>query len=68
MMVDLTIIVVPEKKSSKKFWNRPPQRIHEGVDKDLNEGKEKVEDEPDVNHLDVGGLRQVVRHIDEHGG
>ena len=38
------------------------------MDENLNERKEKVEDEPDVNHLDVGRLRQVVRDIDEHGG
>ena len=37
------------------------------MDKNLNEGKQEVEDEPDVDHLDVGRLGQVVRHIDEHG-
>ena len=37
------------------------------MEENLYEGQEKVEDEPDVNHLDVGGLRQVVRHIDKHG-
>ena len=38
------------------------------MDQNLYEREQEVEDEPDVNHLDVGGLRQVVRHIDEHGG
>ena len=38
------------------------------MDKNLNKRKKKVEDEPDVNHLDVGRLWQVVGHIDEHGG
>ena len=38
------------------------------MDKNLNEGKQEIEDEPDIDHLDVGRLRQVVRDIDEHGG
>ena len=33
---------------------------------DLNKGDEEVEDEPDIHHLDVGCLGQVVAHIDEH--
>ena len=38
------------------------------MDEDLNERKQEIEDKPDVNHLDVGGLGQVVGDIDEHGG
>ena len=33
---------------------------------DLNKRNEQVEDEPDIHHLDVGGLGKVVTHIDEH--
>ena len=38
------------------------------MDKNFNEGKQKIEDKPDVDHLDVGRFRQVVGDIDEHGG
>ena len=41
-----------------------PQRLHEGVDDDEDEGDEKVEEKPDVNHLKVGGVRQAVIHLD----
>ena len=43
-----------------------PETVHVCVDENLNEREQKVEDEPDVNHLDVGRLWQVVGHIDEH--
>ena len=32
----------------------------------LKEGNHEVEDEPNVNHLDVGGLWEVFRDSDEH--
>ena len=38
------------------------------MDKNFNEGKKKIKDKPDVDHLDVGRFRQVVGDIDEHGG
>ena len=38
------------------------------MDQNLNERKQEIEDEPDVDHPDVGRLGQVVRDIDEHGG
>ena len=37
-----------------------------GLKDDLNEGNCHGEDEPDVNHLDVGGLGKVVAHSDVH--
>ena len=37
-----------------------PERVHVGVDQDLDEGEQQVEDQPDVNHFDVGRFRQVV--------
>ena len=52
--------------SFKLYLGELPETVHVRVDENLNERKEKVEDEPDVNHLDVGRLWQVVRHIDEH--
>ena len=38
-----------------------------GVQQDYNEGVEQVEQEPHVNHLHVGGLGEVVTHVDQHG-
>ena len=71
MMVDLTIVVIPilwKLHPSNLIYENSPESVHVCVDENLNERKEKVEDEPDVNHLDVGRLWQVVGHIDEHGG
>ena len=45
-----------------------PEGVHVCVDKNLDEGKKEIEDQPDVDHLDIGGLRQVVGDVDEHGG
>ena len=38
------------------------------MDQNLNEWKKEVEDEPNVDHLDVGSFGQVVGDVDEHGG
>ena len=43
-----------------------PQHVHIGMKHDLNKGDEEVEDEPDIHHLDVRGLREVVAHVDKH--
>ena len=71
MMIDLAILVIPVQEKLLPFRRRSlenqPECVHVCVDKNLNERKQEVEDEPDVNHLDVGRLGQVVRHIDEHG-
>ena len=40
--------------------------VHVGVEKDNDERKEEVEEEPHVHHLHVGSLRQVVAYVDEH--
>ena len=45
-----------------------PESVHIGMDKNFNEGKKKIKDKPNVDHLDVGSFRQVVGDIDEHGG
>ena len=44
------------------------QGVHVGVDDDLGEGHEEVEDAPDVHHLDVVGLGQPLTDADEEGG
>ena len=44
------------------------QIIHVRSHQNVIEGFYKVEEEPDINHLDVGGLGKVVADIDEHGG
>ena len=53
MMVYLPVLVLSE-------------GVHVGVDQDYNEGVEQVKQQPHVNHLHVGGLGQIVTHIDEH--
>ena len=70
MVVDLTIFVVPVvffcKNETKKL--KIPQSVHVCVDQDLNKGKQEVEYEPHVNHLNIGSFGQVVGDVDEHGG
>ena len=34
----------------------------------INEGNKKVKQEPDLDHIDVGGDRQACNHRDEHAG
>ena len=38
----------------------------EDEDTNLKEGNKEDKDEPDVDHLDVGGLGEVLGHRDEH--
>ena len=38
------------------------------MQENFNEWKKQIEDEPDVDHLDVGGFRKVIEHADEDGG
>ena len=40
--------------------------IHVGRHQDVIEGLDQVEEQPDVDHLDVGGLGKVVADTDEH--
>ena len=40
--------------------------VHVGVKQHHDEGVHQVEQQPHVHHLHVGGLRQVVAHVDEH--
>ena len=74
MVVDLPVLVIPvlvwtlSSNLGLEWKYIRPERVHVGVNQDLDEWKEEIEDQPDVNHFDIGGLRQVVRHIDEHGG
>ena len=42
--------------------------VHVCVDDDEREGDDEVEDEPDVDHLDVGRVRQVRVHLETEGG
>ena len=43
-----------------------PECVHVCVYQHHNKGVEQVEQEPHIHHLHVGGLGQVVAHIDEH--
>ena len=36
-----------------------PHGIDEGVEKNLDKGNQLTEDEPDINHLDVGSGRET---------
>ena len=53
MMVDFTLLVHLEV-------------VHVGRHQDVVERLDQVEEQPDVDHLDVGGLRKVVANVDEH--
>ena len=54
MMVDLPFLIIPES-------------VHVGVEENNDKGEEEVEEKPHINHLHVGGLGQVVAHVDKHG-
>ena len=55
MMVDLPLVVHLEV-------------VHVGRHEDVVERLDQVEEQPDIDHLDVGGLRQVLADADEHRG
>ena len=48
-------------KAIKIFEGKPPECVHVGVEEHLGEGDEQVEDQPDLNHLHIGGGRQGAR-------
>ena len=54
MVVDLPLVVSLE-------------IVHVGGHQDVIEGFDQVEEQPDVDHLDVSRLWQIVADIDEHG-
>ena len=39
------------------------ESVHEGVDHDEDEGYDEIEDEPGVNHLDVGGCWETLADL-----
>ena len=53
MVVDLSFIV-------------PSETVHVSRHQDVIEWLDQVEEQPDVDHFDVGGLGKVVADIDEH--
>ena len=53
MVVDLSLIVDLE-------------AVHVGRHQDVVERLDQVEEQPDVDHLNVGGFGKVVADIDEH--
>ena len=55
MVVDLAFIVHLE-------------TVHVGRHQDVVEGLDQVEEQPDVDHLNVGRLGKVVADADEHRG
>ena len=55
MMVDLPLVVHLEV-------------VHVGRHEDVVERLDQVEEQPDIDHFDVGSLRQVLADADEHRG
>ena len=55
VMVDFTLLVHLEV-------------VHVGRHQDVVERLDQVEEQPDIDHLDVGSLRQVLADADEHRG
>merc|ERR1712217_487050 len=53
MMIDVPLLIISKS-------------VHICMDEHHNEGIEQVKQQPHIHHLHVGGLRQVVAHIDEH--
>ena len=45
-----------------------PNIINDAGEQDINERDGEVKEEPDVNHLDVGGDWEVGNNGDEHAG
>ena len=70
MMVDLTVLIIPvlEQLLFKQKNKNLPQGVHICMDQNLDERKKKIKDQPNVDHLDVRSLWQVVRDVDEHCG
>ena len=44
------------------------QSFNISLEQNINKRFEQVEQQPDVDHLDVGCLGKVVTHVDEHCG
>ena len=42
------------------------KRVHVSVEKDNDERKEEVEEEPHVHHLHVRGFGKIVAYVDKH--
>ena len=55
MMIYFPVIIIPEE-------------IHVGVEDNLNKRQNQGPEEPDINHLDVGGCWKIVAHADKHCG
>ena len=53
MVVDISLLLIP-------------QGFNVSLKQDINKRLEQVEQQPYVNHLHIGSLREVVTHIDEH--
>ena len=44
-------------------FNSRPQSVHVGVNDDEDKGNDKIEDQPDVDHLDVRSCRKALVHL-----
>ena len=50
-------------KRSQIVFDSRPESVHICVDDDEDEGDDEVEDQPDVDHLDVGRCRKTLVHL-----
>ena len=49
-------------------YNCLPETVNSGMEDDISERQKKVEDQPDLHHLDIGCLGEALHHGDEHAG
>ena len=61
---ELAIVYALIRECKKNFFfNSRPKSIHVGVNDDEDKGNDKIEDQPDVDHLDVRSCRKALVHL-----
>ena len=71
-IIKVTIVVVADTSRDSMMVDLPLvvhlEVVHVGRHEDVVERLDQVEEQPDIDHLDVGSLRQVLADADEHRG
>ena len=71
-IIKVTIVVVADTSRGSMMVDLPLvvdlEVVHVRRHQDVVERLDQVEEQPDVDHLDIGGLWQVVADVDEHCG
>ena len=69
-IIKVTIIVVADTSRDSMMVDLPLvvdlEVVHVGRHEDVVERLDQVEEQPDIDHFDVGSLRQVLADADEH--